>query len=49
MSKWQGPLVIQEVYRFRAIILQGDIRGKPHVVNGQHLKRYIVGQRLLGR
>jgi hypothetical protein len=36
--------VIQEVYHSRAIRLHGDIRGKPHVVNGQHLKHYIAGE-----
>jgi hypothetical protein len=44
MSKWQGPLVIQEVYRSRAIRLHGDVRGKPHVVNGQRLKHYLAGE-----
>lgn len=29
-SKWQGPLVIQEVYRSGAIRLHGDMKGKPH-------------------
>jgi hypothetical protein len=44
MSKWQGPLVIQEVYRSGAIRLHGDVRGKPHVVNGQRIKHYLVGE-----
>jgi hypothetical protein len=44
MSKWQGPLVIQEVYRSRAIRLHGDMRGKPHVVNRQCLKHYLAGE-----
>ena len=48
MSKWQGPLVIQEVYRSGAIRLQGDIKGKPHVVNGQPLRHYIAGQPFIG-
>jgi hypothetical protein len=43
MSKWQGPLVIHEVYCSRAIRLHGDMRGKPHVVNGQRLKHYLAG------
>jgi hypothetical protein len=43
MSKWQGPLVIHEVYRSGAIRLHGDVRGKPHVVNGQRLKHYLAG------
>ena len=45
-SKWQGPLVIQEVYRSGAIRLHGDMKGKPHVVNGQRLKHYIAGKKL---
>jgi hypothetical protein len=44
MSKWQGPLVIQEVYGSRAIRLHGDVRGKPHVVNGECLKYYLAGE-----
>jgi hypothetical protein len=44
MSKWQGPLVIQEVYRSGAIRLHGDVRGKPHVVNEQRLKNYLAGE-----
>ena len=43
-SKWQGPFVIQEVYRSGAIRLHGDIKGKPHVVNGQRLKPYFAGE-----
>ena len=49
VSKWQGSLVIKEVYRSGAIRLQGDIKGKPHVVNGQHLKHYIPGQKFVGK
>jgi hypothetical protein len=47
MSKWQGPLVIQEVYRSRAIRLHGDVRGKPYVVNGQRLKHYLAGENFI--
>jgi hypothetical protein len=47
MSKWQGPLVIQEVYHSRVIRLHGDVRGKPHVVNGQLLKHYLVGENFI--
>ena len=47
-SKWQGPLVIQEVYRSGAIRLHGDMKGKPHVVNGQRLKHYIAGESFVG-
>ena len=34
-SKWQEPLAIQEVYRSGAIRLHSEMKGKPHVVNGQ--------------
>jgi hypothetical protein len=44
MSKWQGPLVIQEVYRSGAIRLHGDVRGKPHVLIVQRLKHYLAGE-----
>ena len=48
-SRWQGPLVVQEVYRAGAIHLHGDYKGKPHVVNGQHLKHYIAGEKFIGK
>ena len=48
-SKWHGPLVIQEVYRSGAIRLHGDMKGKPHVVNGQRLKHYIAGRSFIGK
>ena len=47
-SKWQGPLVIQEVYRSGAIRLHSDMKGKPHVVNAQRLKPYIAGKSFIG-
>jgi hypothetical protein len=47
MLKWQGPLVIQEVYSSGAIRLYGDMRDKPHVVNGQRLKHYIAGENFI--
>jgi hypothetical protein len=47
MSKWQGPLVIQEVYRSGAIRLHGEVRGKPHVVNRQCLKHYLIGENFI--
>ena len=47
-SKWQGPLVIQEVYRSGAIRLYGYMKGKPHVVNGQRLKHYIARKSFIG-
>jgi hypothetical protein len=39
--------VIQEVYRSRAIRLHGDMRGKPHVVNGKRLKHYLTGENFI--
>ena len=41
LSKWEGPFIVEEVYRSGAIkinTLDGD---KPEVVNGQRLKHYI--------
>ena len=49
VSKWQGPLVIQDIYPSGAIRLQGDMKGKPHVVNGQRLKSYYVGEKFVGK
>ena len=40
--------MIQEVYRSGAIRLHGDMKGKPHVVNGQRLKHYIAGKCFIG-
>ena len=40
--------MIQEVYRSGAIRLHGDMKGKPHVVNGQRLKHYIAGKSFIG-
>jgi hypothetical protein len=39
--------VIQEVYRSGAIKLHGDVRGKPHVVNGQRIKHYLSGENFI--
>lgn len=49
MSKWQGPLIIQDVYPSGAIRLQGDMKGKPHVVNGQRLKHCYAGEKFVGK
>ena len=49
VSKWQGPLVIQDIYPSGAIRLQGDMKGKPHVVNGQRLKHYYAGEKFVGK
>jgi hypothetical protein len=39
--------VIEEDYRSGALLLCGDVNGKPPVVIKQHLKHYIVGKNLL--
>ena len=49
MSKWQDPLIIQDIYPSGAIHLQGDMKGKPHVVNGQRLKHYYAGEKIVGK
>jgi hypothetical protein len=40
--------MIQEVYRSKTIRLEGGVKGKPHVVNGQRLKYYFAGQKFVG-
>ena len=43
LSKWEGPFIVEEVYRFGSTkinTLDGD---KPQVVNGQRLNHYISG------
>jgi hypothetical protein len=48
-SRWQVPLVVQEVYRSGTIRRHGDYKGKPHVVSGQRLKHYIAGENFIGK
>jgi hypothetical protein len=48
ISRWSGPYEIQEVYRLGALRLKGNIKSKPHIVNGQHLKHYLAGQNFVG-
>ena len=43
LSKWEGPYVIEEVYRSGAIKINNAEINKPKVVNGQRLKHYISG------
>ena len=43
LSKWEGPYIIEEVYRSGAIKINNAEGNKPKVVNGQRLKHYIVG------
>ena len=43
LSKWEGPYLIEEVYRSGAIKINNFEGTKPQVVNGQRLKHYIAG------
>ena len=41
LSKWEGPYVIKEVYRSRAIKINNAEGTNLKVVNGQQIKHYI--------
>ena len=41
LSKWEGPYVIEEVYRSSAIKINNFEGTNPKVVNGQRIKHYI--------
>ena len=43
LSKWEGPYVIEEVYRSGAIKTNNFEGTNPKVVNGQRIKHYISG------
>jgi hypothetical protein len=43
LSKWEGPYVIEEVYRSGAINIASLKDNTTQVVNGQRLKHYIAG------
>ena len=43
LSKWEGPYLIEEVYRSGAIKINNFEGTKLEVVNGQRLKNYIAG------
>jgi hypothetical protein len=43
LSKWEGPYIIEEVYRSGAIKINNSEGTNPRVVNGQRIKRYILG------
>ena len=43
LSKWEGPYVIEEVYRSGAIKINNVEGTNPKVVNGQQIKHYISG------
>ena len=42
LSKWEGPYLIEEVYHSGAIKINNFEGTRPHVVNGQRHKQYIV-------
>jgi hypothetical protein len=41
LSKWEGPYIIEEVYRSGAIKINNAEGTNPKVVNGQSIKHYI--------
>ena len=43
LSKWEGPYIIEEVYRSGAIKIASLKDGATQVVNGERLKHYISG------
>jgi hypothetical protein len=43
LSKWEGPFIIEEVYRSGAIKIASLKDNTTQVVNGQRLKHYIFG------
>ena len=42
LSKWEGPYLIEDVYRSGAIKINNFEGTKPQVVNGQRIKHYIA-------
>ena len=43
LSKWEGPYIIEEVYRSGAIKINNAEATNPKVVNGKIIKHYILG------
>ena len=43
LSKWEGPYIIEEVYRSGAIKINNFEGTNPKVVNGQRIKHYALG------
>ena len=43
LSKWEGPYVIEQVYRSGAIKISNFEGTNPKVVNSQRIKHYISG------
>jgi hypothetical protein len=43
LSKWEGPYIIEKVYRSGTIKINNVKGTNPKVVNGQRIKHYILG------
>ena len=43
LSKWEGPFIVEEVYRSGAVKINNFPGTNPQVVNGQRLKHYLSG------
>ena len=41
--KWEGPYIVEEIYRSGAMKINSLDGDKPQVVNGKRLKHYISG------
>jgi hypothetical protein len=48
LSKWEGPYIIEEVYRSGAIKSNNSKGTNPRVVNGKRIKHYISGTPING-
>ena len=47
LPKWEGPYIIEEVYRSNAIKINNAEGTNPKVVNGQIIKHYISGNPIM--
>ena len=43
LSKWEGPYIVEEVYRSGAIKINNAEGTNPKAINGQRIKHYISG------
>ena len=43
LSKWEGPYIIEELYRSGSVKIKNAESTNPKVVNGQRIKHYISG------
>ena len=41
LSEWEGPYIVEEVYRSGALKINSAEGNNPKVVNGQRIKHYI--------